>query len=154
PWWNMKRKKTLYAAGTTPSHSTRTLMAFMLSPFNSPQYIKSREPVFKDIQAYLFSLDAPKYPFAIDEKKAEAGKELFTLNCAKCHGTNGPDAKYPNRLVDLETIGTDGGLFKSYREAVLKRFNDSWFGQEIGPDGKPIQSRMTDGYQAPPLNGV
>lgn len=153
-WWNMKRKKTIYHAGTTPSTSVRTLMAFMLSPLNSGKYIKDQETTFRDIQAYLFSLEAPKYPFAIDEKKAEAGKELFVLNCAKCHGTYGSERKYPNRVVDLETIGTDRGLSDAYREPGIKRFNDSWFGKETGPDGKPIQAKITDGYQAPPLDGV
>src|SRR5207302_1025742 len=33
-------------------------------------------------------------------------------------------------------------------------YNRSWFGQEIGPDGKPYQGVENEGYQAPPLDGV
>ena len=32
--------------------------------------------------------------------------------------------------------------------------NQSWFGQERGPDGKPLQFAEPYGYQAPPLDGV
>src|SRR5205814_688358 len=61
--WLMKRKTTMYATGSHSARSVRPLMAFLLNPLNSGDYIKKQEPIFRDVQAYLLSLEAPKYPF-------------------------------------------------------------------------------------------
>src|SRR5262249_55901757 len=67
-WWLLKKKKTMYHAGSSDARAVRPLMAFLLSPLNTADYIKQQEPVFRDVQAYLLTLEAPKYPFPIDEK--------------------------------------------------------------------------------------
>jgi hypothetical protein len=153
-WWLMKRKKTMYATGSHSARSVRSLMAFLLSPLNSGEYIKKQEPTFRDIQAYLLTLKPPKYPFPIDTRKAEAGKVIFEKTCARCHGTYGEDGSYPNRVLDLDTIGTDRTLAKGFPAEAADAYNQSWFGQEIGPEGKRIPAKPNPGYQAPPLDGV
>jgi hypothetical protein len=153
-WWLMKKKKTLYHGGSADNRSMRTLMAFMLSPLNSGDYIKKQEPVFRDIKEHLLTLEPPKYPLPVDEKRAARGKELFASNCAKCHGTYGADGAYPNKIVDLDTIGTDRSLAENNNRKEAGRFVESWFGQEPGPDGKPFPIVDHHGYQAPPLDGV
>ncbi len=153
-WWLLKKKKTMYATGSASATAVRPLMSFMLSPLNSGRYIKSQEATFRDIREYFLTLEAPKYPFPVDEKKAAVGKELFEQTCARCHGTYGPGGKYPNRIVDVDEIGTDPNLATSYSPEVGRWYNESWFGQEKGPDGKPLPAEDTGGYQAPPLDGV
>jgi mono/diheme cytochrome c family protein len=150
-WWLMKRKTTMYATGSHSSRSVRSLMAFLMTPFNGGEYIKAQEPAFRDIQAYMLSLEAPKYPFKIDARKAEAGKVLFEHNCARCHGTYGPDGNYPNKVIDLDVIGTDRTLATGFPAEAGTLYNRSWFGQEKGVDGKAKSHR---GYQAPPLDGI
>jgi hypothetical protein len=153
-WWLMKKKTTMYALGSHSARSVRSLMAFMLSPLNSGEYIKSQEPAFRDIQAFLLTLEPPKYPWAVDHKRAEAGRGLFERNCSRCHGTHGPDGKYPNKVIDLEVIGTDPVLATGFPQEAEDEYNRSWFGQERTPEGKPIPARAHRGYQAPPLDGV
>jgi mono/diheme cytochrome c family protein len=153
-WWHLKRKKTIYHTGTVHSRSVRTLMAFMLTPLNSGEYIKKHQPVFADIQAYLLSLEPPRYPFPIDADLAARGKELFSQNCARCHGTYGPDGRYPNKVVALDEIGTDPTLAQPLSAESAEHYLKSWFAQEPGLDGKPINVDYHPGYQAPPLDGV
>src|SRR4051812_7743394 len=69
-WWLLKKKKTMYYTGTTPARSVRSIMQFMLSPTVSRASFEREEPTFADIQAYLLSLEAPKYPFPIDRPLA------------------------------------------------------------------------------------
>ena len=106
PWWHLKRKRTMYYDGRTDARSVRTNMQFMLGEKTLEQ-LKALEPTFRDIQAYLLSLEPPKYPFPIDSTKAERGKAVFEKTCARCHGTYGPGGQYPNKIVPLDVIGTD-----------------------------------------------
>jgi mono/diheme cytochrome c family protein len=130
------------------------MMPFLLSPLNSGTRIKEFEPVFADIQAYLLSLEAPKYPFAIDNDRAAQGGGLFNQHCAKCHGTYGSGGKYPSKVVPLDIIGTDRSLAEGTRPDFAERYMKSWFVQEKGSDGKPFPIQTIRGYQAPPLDGI
>jgi hypothetical protein len=125
-----------------------------LSPFNSPAHIKKQEQVFADIHAFIMSVESPKFPFPSDEKLAGQGREIFNKTCARCHGTYGPKGQYPNKIVPLETIGTDRTLAAAITPKNVDYFNKSWFAREKGPDGRPYHITETPGYQAPPLDGV
>jgi hypothetical protein len=153
-WWTLKKKKTMYHGGEIDARSMRSLMTFMLSPLNGGDYIKRQEAVFKDIKAYMLTLEPPKYPFPIDDKLAVRGKGIFEQTCSRCHGTYGPGWTYPNKVVPLETIGTDRARHEGGIQKVVDWYNASWFGQERGPDG--LSSAIVDhgGYQAPPLDGI
>ncbi len=153
-WWLLKRKKTRDWTGLIDARSTRVDMVNLFSPFNSGSYIRSQEPAFADISAFLHTIEAPKYPFPVDAKLAGRGREIFDQHCARCHGTYGPGGKYPNKVVPLETIGTDRVLAEGVKDEMIDRLNRSWLARELGPDGKPIQLAYAQGYQAPPLNGV
>lgn len=150
-WWLLKKKKTMYATGSSDARSVRSIMQFMLSPLNGSDVFKREEQTFRDIQAYLLSLEAPKYPLAIDHDLAAKGEGLFRDNCAKCHGTYGKEPTYPNKIVPLDVIGTDRNRFVGIPVALKDFYNRSWFAQETG-DG--YQVKPDQGYQAPPLDGV
>jgi mono/diheme cytochrome c family protein len=153
-WWLLKKKKTMYHTGVTDSRSVRSLMPFMLSPLNSGSYIKKQEEVFAAMRAFILSLEPPKYPFPIDDARADRGAEVFAANCAKCHGTYGPDGKYPNKHVPLDVVGTDATLATGLDVTAGEYYLNSWFAQDRAPDGQPYVRRFPDGYQAPPLDGV
>lgn len=150
-WWLMKRKERMYHTGGGHARSIRTMMPFLLNPLNSAEYIKKHEPTFADIQAYLLTLEVPKYPFEIDRALAQTGHKLFVDNCVKCHGTHGSDGTYPNKVIPLEKIGTDPNLSQGTTLAQTEHFLKTWFAQEK-QDGYPVQT--IHGYQAPPLDGV
>lgn len=154
-WWHLKKKKTMYATGVVDARSVRSLMQFVLQ-LNTAEVVKREEPRFFDIQSYLLSLQPPKYPFPIDAVLAEKGQELFQATCAKCHGTYGEKWTYPNKIVSLKQIGTDPLRFESLaNERHYLQFSEEyWFAQErIGPDRHPPY-HASDGYQAPPLDGI
>jgi len=148
-WWQLKKKKTMYHTGGADTRSVRSIMQFMMSPLNFPSAFHAAEPDFADVLEYLKSIEAPKYPLPVDDKLAARGAGVFKDNCAKCHGTYGEKATYPNKVIPLKEIGTDRRRIDGLSRAFGDYFNKSWFAQ--GAHGKGIE---TDGYQAPPLDGV
>jgi mono/diheme cytochrome c family protein len=153
-WWLIKRKRTRDWTGGIDARSTRVDLANLLHPLNGADHIKKHEPVFADILAFLHGIESPHYPFAVDAPLAARGREVFGNHCARCHGTYGPGGKYPNRIVPLETIGTDPVLAEAVSARNAEHFNKSWFARQVGPDGRRYQFTDHHGYQAPPLDGV
>ncbi len=155
-WWLIKKKRTRDWTGAIDARSTRMDMVNLLTPLNSADYVKRQEKVFADIKAFVHSIEAPKYPFAIDKALAERGHGVYLKHCANCHGTHGADGNYPNKIVPLEKIGTDPTLARAVNHPPHQAafFNKSWLGQEVGPDGKLLQMVRNEGYQAPPLDGI
>jgi mono/diheme cytochrome c family protein len=153
-WWLLKRKRTMYHTGQSDARAVRPLMAFLLGDQGTPKAFADLEPTFADVQAYLLSLEAPKYPFPVDGESAAKGKLVFAENCAKCHGTYGPGGIYPNKIVPLEQAGTDPTKVRSLTPAIEANYRKSWFAGEVGPNGKPLAVAYPQGYQAPPLDGV
>lgn len=153
-WWLLKKKKTRDWTGSIDARSTRVDMVNLLTPLNSGDYVRKHEGTFADISAFLATIEAPKYPFAIDQKLAQQGKTVFVDHCARCHGTYGPGGSYPNKIVPHDQLGTDKTLFEALRPELTEYFNKSWFAREIGPEGQPFKILDSEGYQAPPLDGV
>src|SRR6516162_120867 len=154
-WWLLKKKKSMYHTGSSDARSVRSIMQFMLSPLNSASVIKNEEPVFKDIQAFLRSIEPPKYPFPINGGLAEQGQAIFQQTCSKCHGTYGKDWNYPNKIVPIDTIGTDRTRLDGLSEQSGVFYNGSWFAHEKpGWLAGEFPARATGGYQAPPLDGI
>jgi mono/diheme cytochrome c family protein len=146
-WWHLKRKRTMYYDGRTDARSVRTNMQFLLGE-KSLEELKALEPAFRDLQAFLKSLEPPKYPFAIDSAKAVRGQAVFAKTCARCHGTYGPDGEYPNKIVPLDVIGTDPARAHGLSDRLVAHFNKTWLGAEY-----PVKTERV-GYQAPPLDGI
>jgi hypothetical protein len=153
-WWLIKRKKTRDWTGAIDARSTRVDMVNLLTPLNSAEAIKKQAPLFADIEAFVRSIPAPRYPFSIDQATAGRGQKVFASTCARCHGSYGPNASYPDKIVPLDTIGTDPLLCTSFTARMTEQLNRTWFAQELDPDGKPMQVALSQGYQAPPLDGI
>jgi hypothetical protein len=154
-WWLLKKKKTMYYTGGGDARSVRSLMQFMLSPLTVPSSFDREESTFRDIQAFILTLQPPKYPFPTDAALARAGEKVFTETCARCHGTYGEKWTYPNKIIPLDEIGTDPNRYYGISGALGAHYNRSWFGHENpGWLADDYKARMTVGYQAPPLDGV
>jgi RoxA-like, cytochrome c-like len=154
-WWLLKKKRTMYHSGGGDATSVRSLMQFMMHPLALPADFAKHEPTFRDVRQFLLSIEAPKYPFAIDKELAEKGERLFKMNCAKCHGTYGEEWTYPNKIIPLEEISTDRKRYEAVGPAFAKAYDASWFAKEKAGwflGGKP--GVPSSGYQAPPLDGV
>ncbi len=146
-WWILHKKRTMYHNGGMDVRSSRSIMQFMMSPLNFASAFPHAEKDFEDIREFLVSLRAPKYPLAIDEDQAAKGEVVFRANCAKCHGTYGEKWTYPNKVIPLEEIGTDRRRFEGVTKKFGEAYDKSWF-------AKDYKSIYTDGYQAPPLDGI
>jgi mono/diheme cytochrome c family protein len=149
PFWNVRRKHHLYADGFA-AKSHRLLLQFVMLPRNSGATLRGWEEEFRDILAWIESLEPPRYPWPVDRPLAEAGRIVFEETCARCHGTYGSGGAYPNRVVALEDIGTDPDRLKSLTAAHRRKMQDGWFG-DYGSDAYVIDP---GGYAAPPLNGI
>ena len=147
PWWHMKRKQTMYYDGRTDARSVRTSMQFLLGE-KSLNELKALEPTFRDILEFFKSLDPPKYPFPINRTLADRGSLVFKDNCVRCHGTYGPEGRYPNKIIPLDLIGTDPARSVGLSDRLVAHFNKTWLGAESPVDTKRV------GYQAPPLDGI
>ena len=139
-WWNFQRKSRLYADGFAEK-GHRPLMQFMLTPENGPEKFQEWEADFQDVYAWLSSLEAPKYPFAVDKALAAQGEAVFKRNCADCHGSYGDDASYPNKIVSIEEVGTDPVRLQLADQAPSRRLRGQlvqpfWRAQGRGRPGR------------------
>jgi len=150
PWWNTSQKERLYSDNFAP-RGHRALMQFLASRENGPEKFRAWEDDFRHIEAYIDSLDAPGYPFAIDTAVAEQGRAVFNQMCAECHGTYGDDSNYPERVIPLAKIGTDPVRVGALSVRHRKNYESNWI-NEYGQRGKVIAD--PGGYLAPPLNGI
>jgi mono/diheme cytochrome c family protein len=149
-WWTTKRKQFYYWDGFVERSIREGLMQFTAEPANSVDQIKSWEPDFDDIYAWLLSLKAPQYPWPIDKALAARGLAIFTNNCARCHGSYGPGGRYPGETVELREIGTDPLRLESFSRDFRQHLGEGWFGEY----GKIKTILDPKGYVAPPLDGV
>ncbi len=148
-WWNFKKKSHLYCDGFAPK-GHRPLMQFMLIPENGPKQFAELEDEFEEVYAWLESLEAPAYPFAVDKQLAGQGEVVFNNHCADCHGTYGAEETYPNKIVPIEEVATDPVRLKSLSPEHRRGYAKTWFGH-FGED-----ETVDDpgGYVAPPLDGI
>ena len=149
PFWNTGRKTHIYCDGFVEK-GPRPLLQFVMVPENSGETIRSWEGEYSDILAWIESLSAPKYPGAIEEALAATGREAFETHCARCHGTYGPEGRYPEKLVPLEDVRTDPVRLESLSVAHRAEMQQSWYGDYGQRDYKTDPG----GYVAPPLHGV
>jgi mono/diheme cytochrome c family protein len=152
-WWHYRRRKSLYADGFAPRNH-RMLMQFLLVKENGPEKFHAWEDEFRDIEAWIAGLEPPRWPGDIDQGLAARGEGLFLEHCAGCHGTYGPQASYPDRVVPIDEVGTDRARLDSLTPAQRRDFSTSWF-TAFGRDAAGMEARADpDGYVAPPLDGV
>lgn len=151
-WWLLKKKNAMFYNGFGRGDFGRFLMGSILLTVNDTVHANKVDRHMGDVLSFINSIEAPGYPLPINEKLAAKGKMIFDLQCAKCHGTYGEYAKYPNLLIPQTVIGTDSMLNHSnYQYSdMINWFNNSWF----STGDHPARLVPFDGYIAPPLDGV
>lgn len=149
PWWHFKRKRMLYIDGFVRK-SHRALMPFIMVRQNGPEKFRAWEQDFRDIYAYIESIEAPRYPFAIDRQLAERGEQVFVRSCVECHGTYGDDPTWPERRIPIDRVGTDPVRLTALSREHRVAYRDSW----LADYGKSEILINPGGYVAPPLDGI
>lgn len=158
PWWRNAKKATHFANGMSRGDHRGTMILASSLCTDSVEEASAMLDYFADIQAYLASLEAPDYPFAIDSALAAEGQELFECNCSGCHGTYAEDPAeetFPNLLIPSEVIGTDPSFAVHAAEGGVYNALESWFnGSFYGTVSEVVTSDPAPGYTAPPLDGI
>jgi mono/diheme cytochrome c family protein len=149
PWWHFKRKKMIYIDGFAEK-GPRGLMQFMLVPQNGAEKFRGWENDFRDVFAYISSIEPPQYPYPIDGQLAERGRIAFNRVCAQCHGTYGKGGQYPERLVSIDEVKTDRVRLDALTPTHRDAYGQSWFAHF----GKLANVNDPAGYVAPPLDGI
>ncbi len=151
-WWLLKKKNAMFYNGFGRGDFGRFLMGSNLLTVKDTTEANEVDSHFNDVLAYINSIQAPKYPRAINTTMANDGKVIFMATCKKCHGTYGDNGIYPNLLIPENIIKTDSALYTSNysNPQMVNWFNNSWFSSGSHP-AKLVPYR---GYIAPPLDGV
>jgi mono/diheme cytochrome c family protein len=153
PWWRMKKKNAQFYNGMGRGDHRRSMMLAGSLCIDSVPQAEAIDAHFDDVAAFINSIEAPAYPFPIDQQLAAAGHAVFSATCSGCHGTYAPDpVTYPNLLIPQAVIQTDAvvslaGTTHEFGSELVDWYNTSWFGQ-VG------HYEPYNGYMAPPLDGV
>lgn len=155
PWWRTKKKSSHFYNGMSRGdHRGTMILASMVCTDSNEEAAEIME-YFDDLYAYVRSIEAPAYPFAIDSARAQRGQQVFVENCSGCHGTYGEsddEDTYPNLIIPLDVIETDPA-FAGYDENVASLqlwFDKTFFAQY----SSVVVDDPFPGYTAPPLDGI
>ena len=115
PIWNLKKYD---APGTTMNWSGDSHDAYSVI-IDSALGVLGAPPKRNDeflaqvkwLQEYLRNAPPPKYPYAIDAGRAEAGKAVFAQHCAGCHASDRTGRRMP-----LAAVGTDRGRMDTWNK--------------------------------------
>ena len=175
-WWNLKYKTKWLSDGSIISGNpiyTNFLWNEIgrgIDLVELEAWLQNNNPVIKDLTAYVFANQAPKYndffPNNIDIEKAKMGQKLYNKNCIACHGEytkawQSEDAHLLSYAEKLETtkvwyhtktqvknVNTDAYRRKGMRY-FYKDLNRLKISKTIGAVVKPQR-----GYVPPPLVGI
>lgn len=152
-WWLLRKKNALYYNGMGRGDFARMLMQVSVVAVRDRAQAEEMLPRFADVLAYIRTLEAPRYPDPIDRALATRGEGTFNARCARCHGRYGSDGQYPNLLVPVSVVGTDGRYAEQFmaRGRLTDWFNQSWYAGSGSSTARMVPTRA---YLAPPLDGV
>lgn len=151
PLWNLKKKNALYYTAVGRGDFSKLL--FQASVLGIPDTFAARKAVsnFKDVIAWIKTIEPPKYPAPIDKSLTAKGSLLYETHCSECHGSYSFQETYPNKVVSIDYIKTDP-LYASYavQAPIVDWYNKSWFAASEPPSHFEPEA----GYIAPPLDGI
>jgi len=150
PWWRMAKKTSMFYSAAGRGDHARIMMAASLLCTESVAEATAIDAAFVDVRAYIQSIEAPKWPFAIDTALAASGQKVFATNCARCHGTYGAGGSYPNHIVPIADVGTDPVLAQGASQFSARYVQ--WFADSFW--GKTSRLQPTEVYVPPPLDGI
>jgi cytochrome c553 len=126
--WNLKKYKTnpgtrmnfagdSWDANTVIIDSALGLMG--AGPSSNEKFLEE----IRWLTKYLEEYPAPKFPAAVDEARAAAGKAVFDAQCARCHWS-----EKTGTVMPVREIGTDDERLKSWNKqaAWASRAGGSW----------------------------
>jgi len=104
-------------------------------------------PRLKRVEDWLRKLQAPAYPYPINNELANTGKLLYELHCAACHAFDGAKT---GKVTPIGEIGTDRHRLDSYTYEFLSNQNTLY----AGYPWRFQHFHKTNGYANQPLDGI
>ena len=148
--WVYGKRSTFGYDGSIVGDRAMALSAVEFNKLMPANDLVKRRDRWESVYAYLLALEPPRYPGAVDSVLAGSGHEVFVARCSGCHGTYGyrgePD-HYEEKIVPLSTIRTDGDRLHSITPELVAA-------REKGPLARYVHIEPTQGYVAPPLDGI
>jgi hypothetical protein len=99
------------------------------------------------LENYLGNLQAPKYPFPIDQAKAKTGEAVFAQNCARCHASERTGTRVP-----VEEVGTDRERLLTWSKQAAIESNK--IVRSFGIERRGLVENEPSGYIAAFLDGI
>jgi hypothetical protein len=115
-----------------------------------PERAARRLDEARDVFAYLRDYAPPRFPGAVDQRRAMQGRTLYAAKCATCHGRYDDSLEQPRLVSFPNWIGayeTDSARADVFDRVSADAVNNSAYGNRL-------IARATGQYQAPPLSGV
>jgi mono/diheme cytochrome c family protein len=120
----------------------------------TPEVAATNVPRVREAVGWMFDqYQPPPFPGEIDRALAARGAVLFDGHCSKCHGnyaetSSGPRlVRFPNRLSDVDTIGTDPVRAQAVASGATNPFAKTAMGAHL-------EAKATGGYIAVPLTSL
>lgn len=156
PWWRVHKKHALFYNGMARGDHRGTMALATSVCVDDVARAREVDAMFRDIQAYVASLRAPRWPRSVDAALGRDGERLFLRDCAGCHGTyaaRDEDETYPNLLVPLDVAGTDPVVAEAgvvHASELVAWYNASFYGGVT----RMVPDDPFPGYMPPPLDGI
>ncbi|HET7006625.1 MAG TPA: c-type cytochrome, partial [Candidatus Binatia bacterium] len=111
---------------------------------------KNRDEFLKQIDwlvSYLSEIQAPKYPFPINQELADSGKAVFDQNCAICHRSDRTGKRVP-----VAEVGTDKERLATWSKQAA--IDSNKMVKSFGIERKGLVEIEPSGYIAAFLDGI
>jgi hypothetical protein len=151
--WNVNKRHWVHWDGNTRSPLGRNLLASL--GLGAPLQGKHGELDFAMVKRQTDlteMIQAPRYPYQVDQAAAKRGAEHYTAKCISCHG----GAESDKRLYSVAEVGTDPLRATLFTQGQADLFNK--FLAELQTAGyqpsKEEGLRSTGKYWAASMDGV
>ncbi|MGH7872308.1 MAG: hypothetical protein ACREQO_08830 [Candidatus Binatia bacterium] len=150
--WNLKKyqpEKGMLMNLAGDSHDARSVIIdsalglLSAAPHDRDEFLKEIDWLVK----YLSEKQAPKYPFSINQQKAESGKAIFAANCARCHASERTGTRVP-----VDEVGTDRERLATWSKKAAIESNKVV--RAFGIERRGLVENEPSGYIAAFLDGI
>ena len=104
------------------------------------------------LEGYINKMGAPKWPWSVNNNLVAQGADIFTANCASCHGKTPGEPRPPSTTTwatPAINVGTDSWYFNSLTRSASPGVLSSLF-PAVGPLGiisKTVTQKILQQYQ-------
>ena len=143
--WNQKERVGLHLHwdGNNNDITERNYAAAMAIGATPDSVLQSH---FDMVTNFVLELPPPKFPYPVDQAKAQRGAAIFQSNCADCHACGAPKT---GQVTPIAEVATDPHRLASFTPGLVTAFHSI--------EEKPFvfgSYEKTEGYANLPIDGT